>query len=98
MADKSNGTKVEVDGIELAISVDPANDYELVECSSIATDPSSSVQEQNLAYIRRNHIILGDDYDRVMSELRSANGGELPVRVVMDFVARAVSKAVEEKN
>lgn len=98
MATKARGKTVEVDGIKVNVLVDPPTDYELIECSTIISDPSSSVFDRNKAYIRRGHIILGDDYDRVMGELRKAHGGKLESEVVLGFIARVSSEVAEVKN
>ena len=96
--DAPRGTTVEVDGIEVTVAVDPADDYELIECAYVSSDPGAGVVEKNRAYFRRNHILLGDDYSRVMGELRSANGGKLPREVVASFTARVIARVAEAKN
>ncbi|MDO4428563.1 MAG: hypothetical protein Q4B91_03530 [Atopobiaceae bacterium] len=98
MEEKPKGTTVEVDGIEVTVALDPANDYELVECAVIANDPARTVEEQNRAYVRRVRLILGDAHDRVMRELREAHGGELEPATVADFVARVTARVAEAKN
>ena len=92
------GTTVEVDGIEVTVAVDPADDYELIECAYVSSDPGAETAEKNRAYFRRNHILLGDSYDRVMGELRAANDGRLPRDVVASFTARVIAKVAEAKN
>lgn len=97
MAEK-RGTTVEVDGIPVTVTLDPANDYELIECATVASDPARTVEEQNRAYVRRVRLILGDAHDRVMGELRAAHGGELSPATVADFVARVTAKVAAAKN
>lgn len=97
MAEK-RGTTVEVDGITVDVTLDPANDYELIECATVASDPARTVEEQNRAYVRRVRLILGDAHDRVMRELRAAHGGELSVATVADFVARLTAQVSAAKN
>lgn len=92
------GTTVEVDGIEVTVAVDPADDYELIECAYVSSDPGAGVEEKNRAYFRRNHLLLGDGYDRVMGELRAAGGGRLPRDVVASFMARVIAGVAEAKN
>ncbi|HJA28466.1 MAG TPA: hypothetical protein IAA15_02685 [Candidatus Olsenella pullicola] len=94
----AKGSAVEVDGIEVTVVVDPADDYELIECACVSSDPGAGVEERNRAYFRRNHILLGDGYDRVMGELRAANGGRLPRDVVASFMSRVVAGVAEAKN
>ena len=92
------GTTVEVDGIEVTVAVDPADDYELIECAMTMADESAPVADHNRAYFRRNHLLLGEGYDRVMGELRAANGGRLPRDVVASFMARVIAGVAEAKN
>lgn len=92
------GTTVEVDGISVAVAVDPADDYELIECAMTMADESAPVADHNRAYFRRNHILLGADYGRVMGELRAQNGGRLPRDAVASFMARVVAGVAEVKN
>lgn len=94
----AKGRTVEVDGIEVEVTIDPADDYELIECAYVASDPGAGTVEKNRAYFRRNHILLGDSYDRVMGELRAASGGRLPRDVVASFMARVIAKVAEAKN
>lgn len=89
---------VVVDGISVEVAIDPAHDYEVIECELTLSDRGASTEERNRAYFRRNHILLGDQYDRVMGELREAHDGELDTAVVQTFLARVVAEAVEAKN
>lgn len=89
---------IEVDGIEVTVSIEPSRDYEIIECETVLADPDATTAERNRAYYRRNHILLGDQYDRVMGELRAANDGKLDIATVASFVARVVAEAVEAKN
>lgn len=100
MAEKRaiRGQQVEVDGIKVNVTIDPSDDYELVECSTVIADQGASVLERNRAYMRRNRIVLGEDYDRVISELRAANGGKLPSDAVLSFVGRVIEAVPQAKN
>lgn len=89
---------VVVDGISVDVAIDPAHDYEVIECELTLSDRGASTEERNRAYFRRNHILLGDQYDRVMGELREAHDGELDTAVVQAFLARVVAEVVEAKN
>lgn len=95
---KTRARTVEVDGIEVTVAIDPLRDYEFVELSYTSADPEAGVAEKNRAYFRRNRLLLGAGYDRVMGELREAHGGELDKDVVSDFMARIIAGAVEAKN
>lgn len=89
---------IEVDGIEVTVSIDPSRDYEVIECAVVLADPDATVAERNRAYYRRNRILLGDQYDRVMAELRAAHDGELDISTVAAFMARVVAGVAEAKN
>lgn len=89
---------IEVDGIEVTVAIDPSRDYEVIECETVLADPDATTAERNRAYYRRNHILLGDQYDRVMAELRAAHDGELDIADVASFVARVVAGVAEAKN
>ena len=68
------------------------------ESSIPAEAPDATTAARNRAYYRRNHILLGDQYDRVMDELRAAHDGELDIATVASFVARVVAEVAEAKN
>lgn len=89
---------VEVDGISLTVRIDPSRDYELIECSYASSDPSATTEQRNRAYFRRNHLLLGDEYGRVMRELREANGGELDTDTVAIFMADVIRAVEQAKN
>lgn len=89
---------IEVDGIEVSVTIEPTRDYEIIECETVLADPDATTAARNRAYYRRNHILLGDQYDRVMGELRAAHDGELDISTVRDFITRVVAEVVEAKN
>lgn len=96
--DKPKGRRVEVDGIELTVAIDPSDDYELAEASIILADPDATRMETARAVMRRNDLILGDDKQRVLDELRKRGGGKLSGEAVNSFVIAAANQAVEAKN
>ena len=100
MAEKkaAAGRAVEVDGIRLTVLPDLDDDYELAECSYTATDPSATVEERTRARMRMYRVILGEDFQRVMDELRTRNGGKLHGTVVIDFVTRVIKASRAAKN
>lgn len=101
MATKKTETKdttVEVDGISVTVALDPANDYEIIACSTVLNDPSRSVEEQNRAFVRRVELILGDDYRRVLDELRAAHDGKVEPATLAAFVRDVTTKVAEAKN
>ena len=89
---------VEVDGIAFELAIDPANDYELAACSTTAHDPAATPVERSRAIDRMHRLVLGGERQRVLDEIRSRNGGALPIEAVNSFVNRAISQAVEAKN
>lgn len=92
------GKTVEVDGIRVTVDIDPANDYELAECSLVMNDPDSTQEERSRALVREFRLVLGGDYGRVMRELREARGGRLPSEDVVSFVNRVISEVTTAKN
>lgn len=97
-AAKAASRTVEVDGISVEVAVDPADDYELAECSTVIYDPASTPAERSRAIVRQNRLVLGDAHDRVMAELRGRNGGRLPVSAVTAFVNEVIKAVDELKN
>lgn len=102
MAEKTNLTLVEqtvtVDGIEVHVHVDPSNDYEVAVCSIVLNDEQSTDLEKSQALIRSHKLILGDEYNRVLAELRKKHGGELTTATVVAFVNRVSNKINSLKN
>lgn len=96
--DAPRGTIVEVDGITVTVTLDPANDYEVIACTIILNDPSRSVEEQNRAFVRRVELILGDDYHRALRELRASHDGEVEPATLAAFVRDVTAKVAEAKN
>ena len=94
----AKGSEVEVDGIKLTVSIDPSDDYELAETSIILADPGSTNIERSRAVMKRNDMILGEDKQRVMDELRAKHDGKLPGEAVNSFVIAVAGKVAEAKN
>lgn len=95
---KDGPRTVEVDGIEVSVAIDPSDDYELAACSTAIYDPASTPAERSRAIVRQNRLVLGDAHDRVMAELRSRNGGRLPISAVTAFVNSIIEAVAELKN
>lgn len=90
---------VEVDGIAVTVAIDPNDDYELSVCSMRYNDASRPARERSRALVRMHELVLGDDYERVLGELREMNGGKLPVSAVTSFVNRVIAaEAGDAKN
>lgn len=90
-ADKPKPKTVEVDGIEVTVSIDPSDDYEFAVCSMTINDQNATADERAGALVRMHRLALGDAYQRVMDELRSKNGGRLPISAVSAFVNKVIS-------
>lgn len=89
---------VEVDGIEVKVSADVNDDYELVELSYTASDEDAPIKERTHAITEMYRRILGPDYQRVKDELRGRNGGRLPFSAMTDFMGRVLDGVRAAKN
>lgn len=98
MAEKRHGRTVEVDGITVTVTIDLSDDYELATCSMTLADPGSTPVERSEAIVRQNRLVLGEDHDRVLSELRERNDGRLPISEVASFVSKVIKAVDEAKN
>lgn len=96
--DKGRARTVEVDGVEVTVSIDPTDDYELATCSMVIHDPDSSELDRSRAVARRNVLVLGDGYQDALDALREAHGGELRVATVNQFVSKVIRAVAEAKN
>lgn len=95
----AKGRAVTVDGITVTVAIDPADDWEFATASLVIADPSSGAEERSRAITRQVRLLLGVDYDRAMSELRSARGGRLPIADVVSFANRVLeAEAGDAKN
>lgn len=92
------GHAVEVDGVEVTVTIDPTDDYELAMCSMVIHDPDASDIDRNRAVARRNVLVLGDGYQAALDALREAHGGELRVATVNQFVSKVIRAVAEAKN
>lgn len=95
----ARGRTVTVDGITVTVSIDPADDWEFASASAVFADPGSTPLERANAVRTQVRLLLGDDYGRVMRELRAARGGRLPVADVVSFANRVMeAEAGDAKN
>ena len=94
----NHGAEVEVDGITVNVKVDVDDDYSIVEAAYVARDPEATADEKTRATMRLYHTILGDDYGRVMGELRIKHDGKLPTSAVVAFMNDVISGARAAKN
>ena len=96
--DKGRARTVEVDGVEVTVSIDPTDDYELATCSMVIHDPDASELDRSRAVARRNVLVLGDGYQAALDALRESHGGELRVATVNQFVSKVIRAVAEAKN
>ena len=86
-----------VDGIDLYVTRDDVADYDVIRAAATAANEKATDAERLLASVSMAELILGDDHDRVMDELRTRHGGKLPFEVVNDFITQ-VSETLTAKN
>ena len=95
----AKGRAVTVDGITVTVAIDPRDDWEFATASLIIADPDATPLERSNAVMTQVRLLLGDDYKRVMDELREARGGRLPVADVTSFANRVMAaEAGDAKN
>ena len=95
----AKGRAVTVDGITVTVAIDPRDDWEFATASLVIADPDATPLERSNAVMRQVKLLLGDDYGRVMDELRAARGGKLPIADVTSFANRVMAaEAGEAKN
>lgn len=85
---------VSVQGIELLIPQDRINDWDVVEGVATMQDDESTPPEKLVASVRVMKRLLGDDYDKVKTGLRAANGGALTA----DIMGAFLTEVFEELN
>lgn len=96
---KVKGRTVTVDGITVTVAIDPKDDWDFATASLVLADPDATPLERSNAVMRQVKLLLGDDYQRVMGELRAARGGRLPVADVTSFADRVLAaEAGDAKN
>ena len=78
-----------VDGIEINVSRDDFDDFEVTECLAVMADEDTPDQVR-LA-------VFKGDWQRVKDELRAAHGGRLATETVMEFFTATI-QAVGAKN
>lgn len=97
-ATKKAARSVDIDGIKVSVTLDPQNDFELIECNYIITDPDAEPRERARSRFRIAHLVLGDSYDSAMAALRKKNGGKLHFEDVWAFVEKVIAAVPEAKN
>lgn len=95
----AKGRTITVDGITVTVAIDPSDDWEFATASLTLSDPDATPLEKSNAVMTQVRLLLGDDYKRVMDELRAARGGRLPIADVTSFANRVMAaEAGEAKN
>lgn len=95
----AKGRAVTVDGITVTVAIDPKDDWEFSAASAVFADPDSTTLEKSNAIRTQVKLLFGDDYKRVMGELRKARGGKLPNADVVSFANRVMAaEAGDAKN
>ena len=95
----AKGRAVTVDGITVTVAIDPKDDWEFATASVIFASPDSTPLEKSNAVRTQVKLLFGDDYKRVMGELRKARGGKLPNADVVSFANRVLAaEAGDAKN
>lgn len=87
----TKGSTVTVDGITVTVAIDPRNDWEFATASITLADPDATQIERSNAVKAQVKLLFGDDYKRVMRELREARGGSLPIADVTSFANRVMA-------
>lgn len=96
-ASKKSDKPTVVDGIELNVTAEDFDDYEITECLAALGDPDAEEGEQLTAMVRFFKLLLKSDYQRVKDELRAANGGKLTNEAMGAFANRVI-EAAKAKN
>ena len=95
----AKGRTVTVDGITVTVAIDPRDDWEFATSSLVLSDPDATPLERSNAVMTQVRLLLGDDYKRVMDELRAACGGRPPIADVTSFANRVMAaEAGDAKN
>lgn len=96
-ASKKSDKPTVVDGIEIDVTAEDFDDYEITECLAALGDPDAEEGEQLTAMVRFFKLLFKSDYQRVKDELRAANGGKLTNEAMGAFANRVI-EAAKAKN
>lgn len=89
--------KIVVDGIEVSVTAEDVDDFEVTEAIADMYDESSDEMAVTSATVRLMRLVFGDDFHRVKRELRARSDGRLTNARMAEF-ASAVFEAVGAKN
>lgn len=86
-----------VDGIELDITAEALDDFDVVECLAVMMDEESSDKERMIAIPKLFRLVFGPDWQRIKNELRAQHEGKLTNATVMGFF-NSLTEALNAKN
>ena len=96
-AGKKSDKPTVVDGIELNVTAEDFDDFDITECMAALADPDAEDGEKLTATVRMFRLVFKGDYQRVKDELRAKNGGRLTNECMGDFLNRVI-EAAKAKN
>lgn len=88
---------ITVDGINVAISPDTLDDFEVVEAIADATDETADDTAKLRAVVNLFRLVYADGYDRIKHELRDRHDGRLTTETMMGFFT-ATLETINAKN
>lgn len=84
---KSKDGAVTVNGVTVSVPAERATDWDVVE-GVAAMQGNASEAEKVIASVQVLKRLLGDDYERVKTELRAANDGRLTAQDMGEFIQK----------
>lgn len=86
-----------IDGIEVSVTREDLDDYDVMECLATMMDEDSSDRDRMVALPKLFKLVFGEDWQRIKAELREQHGGRLSNSVVMDFFTH-LTEGLNAKN
>lgn len=86
-------TAMKVDGIEVNVTAEALDDFEITEALADMEDDSLDDGAKMRAAVRFMRTLFGADFRRVKDELRAANGGRLTNERMTAFAGKAIEAA-----
>ena len=86
-----------VDGIELDVTADALDDFDVLECLAVMVDDDSSDKERMVAVPKLFRLVFGGDWKRIKNELRAQHDGRLTNATVMEFF-NSLTTGLQAKN
>ena len=86
-----------VDGIELDVTADALDDFDVLECLAVMVDDDSSDKERMVAVPKLFRLVFGNDWKRIKNELRAQHDGRLTNATVMEFF-NSLTTGLQAKN